>query len=405
MVKSEAGRNREDEPIISRGHREVQQAKEDGGDSKGLGVLMTTVFMIGEVAGVGMLAIPKAVDNSGYVGFAFLMLALISAAYTALILGRSWVIVEQRYPEFRGAVRFPYPALGQVTYGRPGRFIAVGAVAVTLVACGVLLANIAYDGVRQRNVHVQHTIPSLISTCMAFGPIVYAVGGHPVFPTIQNDMKDPTKFDNSVYFSYITILFIYMSVCVSAYFVYGRALQENILLTVSRGPMSYIVQVLITAHLLFGFIIIMNPVCQDIEQLLGVPKHFTWKRCLSRSAAVVFAVIIAVSVPSFGVILSLVGGSTMALLIFVCPLIFYHKLSSMEGEWEKMHISMLTKLLNYSVMAAGIAEETSAAKGISMPTRYNDQGASHQCSRSEFKSSSSSRIKHYGLIANTCKVG
>lgn len=82
------------------------------------------------------------------------------------------------------------------------RFVAVGAVVVTSLACGVLLANIAYDGIRQTNVSVQHTIPSFISTCMAFGPIVYAVGGHPVFPTIQNDMKDPTKFNYSVYFSY-----------------------------------------------------------------------------------------------------------------------------------------------------------------------------------------------------------
>ena len=67
-------------------------------------------------------------------------------------------------------------------------------------------------------------------------------------------------------------------------------------------------------------------------------KEFGWKRCLFRTTSVLVLLAIAETVPNFGSILDLVGGSTVTMLTFVCPPYFYMKLCdqsfSEEGKKE-----------------------------------------------------------------------
>lgn len=58
----------------------------------------------------------------------------------------------------------------------------------------------------------------------------------------------------------------------SGYFVYGSNVDVNIIKSISAGPLAYVVEILVTLHLLLGFIIYMNPVCQQFEAKVGVPK-------------------------------------------------------------------------------------------------------------------------------------
>ena len=56
-------------------------------------------------------------------------------------------------------------------------------------------------------------------------------------------------------------------------------------------------------------------------------SDFNWKRCAFRSLSVACLLFIAETVPSFGAILDLVGGSTVTLLTFIFPPFFYMKLA------------------------------------------------------------------------------
>ena len=54
---------------------------------------------------------------------------------------------------------------------------------------------------------------------------------------------------------------------------------------------------------------------------------FGFKRILLRTSIFLFVLGIAEAVPKFGVILSLVGGSTVTMMTFILPCIFYLKLN------------------------------------------------------------------------------
>ena len=54
---------------------------------------------------------------------------------------------------------------------------------------------------------------------------------------------------------------------------------------------------------------------------------FNWKRVALRTLSTFVLLFVAESVPSFGAILDLVGGSTVTLLTFVFPPFFYMKLA------------------------------------------------------------------------------
>ena len=65
---------------------------------------------------------------------------------------------------------------------------------------------------------------------------------------------------------------MYLLTSTAGYVVYGNTINENILKTTTDSPITYVVQALITLHLLCGFVIVINPCCQEIESKFGVPK-------------------------------------------------------------------------------------------------------------------------------------
>ena len=65
---------------------------------------------------------------------------------------------------------------------------------------------------------------------------------------------------------------MYLPSTTAAYFVYGEQVKANILNTLPGGATSTIVSVLMTAHLLFGIVIVINPVTQELEHALRVPE-------------------------------------------------------------------------------------------------------------------------------------
>jgi vesicular inhibitory amino acid transporter len=73
-------------------------------------------------------------------------------------------------------------------------------------------------------------------------------------------------------FFFAVVLCMYIPTTSSGYFVYGKDLNSNILKNMTSGPITNIIEILLTLHLIFGYLILINPVCQELEAKFGVPK-------------------------------------------------------------------------------------------------------------------------------------
>ena len=118
-----------------------------------------------------------------------------------------------------------------------------------------------------------------ICLCLvAFGTILFSFGGASTFPTIQTDMKKSSKFPQSVFWAYVAVISMYLPVSVLAFVAYGKDTTSNILNSVGHNEHNAssltldIVIALITLHLLFSFVIVINPVSQQFEELLSIPQ-------------------------------------------------------------------------------------------------------------------------------------
>jgi hypothetical protein len=80
---------------------------------------------------------------------------------------------------------------------------------------------------------------------------------------------------------------------------------------------------LITVHCILTLTIVLNPVNQEAEELFGVPQRFCLKRVIVRLSMMACVVFAAESVPTFGPLLDLIGGSTLALTSIVFPCVFF----------------------------------------------------------------------------------
>lgn len=367
----------------------------------GLTIWTTAVFIVGEIAGGGVLALPKAVEDTGWIGLPLLLVFTLTSSYTGIIISKSWIIIQNRFPEYSQHVPDPYPVIGEKAYGKFGRHlvtfcinftlfgastvylilasdnietlmsdvtkdisycywililggalipitcfgtpkdfwpIGVGATLSTGIACVLILIQVLHDN--ESTPAVRHTPTKMMTFSAAFGTIVFSLSGHPAFPTLITDMKKKSDFKWSILVGYTIVLCMYLPTTSSGYFVYGKDLNSNILKNMTSGPITYIIEILLTLHLIFGFLILINPVCQELEAKFGVPKVFTWKRCVARSIIVVSVIFVAESVPHFGAILSLVGGSTTTLLSYILPCLFYLKLCKCEmKETSKIHVN------------------------------------------------------------------
>ena len=114
---------------------------------------------------------------------------------------------------------------------------------------------------------------------LAFGTILFSFGGASTFPTIQTDMKKASRFPLSVVFAYIVVISMYLPVSVLGFVAYGKDIKPNILDSVKNNQHSVaavtldIVLALITLHLLSSFVIVLNPVSQQFEEFLNIPRR------------------------------------------------------------------------------------------------------------------------------------
>lgn len=433
---------KEEEHIIKHGS---ESSIESRSKRKGLSLTLASVFIVGEMAGSGVLALPEAIANAGWCGIAMLVICCINCLYAGICLGKCWTMLEERYEEYKEKNRYPYAAIAFVASGKKMRYLvsfcndftlfgvatvflllasqligslaekwgisfcywvlilavilcpimwlgtpedfwpaAILALVTTFVAC--ILLFVALLKADNEPAKVEYAPPTVLSFFLAFGTILFAFGGASSFPTFQNDMRDKTQFPAAASIGFGLLLFIYLPVAVLGYVTYGTGvdkdknpfLKSDIIQSLPNTYMKSAIEILLSFHLMFAFLLVINAPAQEFEEFFKVPKRFGWKRCLLRSGMMLLIVFVAESLPRFGKVLNFVGGSTTTLTTSIFPCYFYLKLCAMSSDnpqWPQRRISLPEKIYLYLIMILGVIggaiSTYSAVTEIVKPSSFN----------------------------------
>ncbi|KAM3968631.1 os protein [Aphomia sociella] len=385
-------------------------------ENEGLSVKQTAFLIAGEMAGSGVLALPRALVRTGWVGVPIIILMCAVAAFSGKRLGDCWSILEDRDPKMRSRKRNPYAIIAEESLGKTWSVVVSMAVTVTLFGASVVYLLLAAQIIEQvflalvpnvtycawylivagamtplmlfgtpkdisfigviafgatvvacilyfiqmmndiRPFVYRYGIHGFQEFFLAFGTIMFAFGGASTFPTIQNDMADKTKFKKSLQYSFLAILAIYLPIAITGYAVYGESAASNVSTSLSSTPLTLVGNILMALHLVTAFVIIINPVCQEMEELYNVPRDSTSWRMAVRITVMLGILFIGESIPRFYTILALVGGTTVALLTFVLPSYCYLNLINQplrEGQ-TPIETPGWMKMVCWEVVALGV---------------------------------------------------
>uniref|UniRef100_A0AC35U4P4 Aa_trans domain-containing protein n=1 Tax=Rhabditophanes sp. KR3021 TaxID=114890 RepID=A0AC35U4P4_9BILA len=356
------------------------------GKKNGLHWVTTALFIVADMAGGGIVSMPMAMTKSGLIaGIAIMAVLFLIFTYTAHLLGINWLKMCKFWPEYKSHCRKPYPEMAMRSMGIHARTftscvlnvmlygvsivylllssqiindivssltgVNIGSCVMLLIVAGMMLPvtflKSPQDFWWAIVVAMFTTLFAVIiifsgtlidyETCapeasfgtfkmtnlfLSLGTFMFSFGGHGVFPTIQHDMKKPYLFTRSAIFAFILVILMYAPVTILGYITYGNSVQNSIISSLQTPLLQNIANAFIAIHCLLTVNITINPLNQELEHVLETPHHFCWQRVFVRTGVMALVVFTAESIPTFGPILTLIGGTSVTLTSALLPCLF-----------------------------------------------------------------------------------
>ncbi|XP_059471232.1 uncharacterized protein LOC132194139 [Neocloeon triangulifer] len=116
-----------------------EQQQDGPAKAQGIAIWQAAIFIAAQIAGSGVLALPKAAsDAGGWLGLGIMLVLCVNATFAGAHLGLCWAIAERHYPDLKTHIRNPYPTLGEKAYGRWLSIVISVAMQVELIGTGTV---------------------------------------------------------------------------------------------------------------------------------------------------------------------------------------------------------------------------------------------------------------------------
>ncbi|KAG0003365.1 hypothetical protein BGZ80_002916 [Entomortierella chlamydospora] len=188
-------------------------------------------------------------------------------------------------------------------------------------------------GVNHKVIHWAN-IPSSLAT------IAFAYSGNVVYPHVEHTMRYPKQWPKVVWSALTLCCFLYVSVAVAGYTVFGDTTKSPILGNIPEGAWSIISNTLMVIHVLLAAPIMLTSLSIMVESFItkkwpsfaeGSTLAQFAKRAIDRILIAVLTAFVAAVIPYFGDMMDLLGALTTCLLVFIFPILFYFMLGGMKG--------------------------------------------------------------------------
>lgn len=246
----------------------------------------------------------------------------------------------------------------------PLRYLSITSILGIIACFGIVLA-VFVDGLIKpdqpgslRSPAKVHLIPENWGTLpIAFGLLMSPWGGHSVFPNIYRDMRHPFKYRKAVNVTYTFTFLLDLFMAVVGLLMFGDGVKDeitrNILLTKGYPAwLSIFIVICVAIIPLTKIPLNARPIVSTLEVFLGLDSRTlatsaesinglsTLSRGLLKASVrigcVIVFVILAILVPDFDRIMSLLGAVACFTICLILPAAFHLKLFGKElSRWEK----------------------------------------------------------------------
>ncbi|XP_018310852.1 proton-coupled amino acid transporter 4 [Mycetomoellerius zeteki] len=105
--------------------------------NSGLSLLFATLCVIDIFGVFPIIALPRSIVQCGLYGIPLVLVVFGSQIYTAILLGRSWIIATALDPQISQKNRYPLAAVTELTMGQRARSIVTLLLDLTVFGCGI----------------------------------------------------------------------------------------------------------------------------------------------------------------------------------------------------------------------------------------------------------------------------
>ncbi|RID73444.1 hypothetical protein BRARA_B00597 [Brassica rapa] len=206
-------------------------------------------------------------------------------------------------------------------------------------ASGLILASIfwvgAFDGVGFKNNDSKMFRINGVTASVSLYMFCYCA--HPVFPTLYTSMKNKHQFSNVMAICFTICTFIYASVAILGYLMYGSNVDSQITLNLPTDKLSSKVAICTT---------LVNPIAKFALMVAPIIDALRSRFMRNKKAGglvlgtmlVASNVVVAMLLPFFGELMSLVGAFLSATASIILPCLCYLKIS---GKYRRLGLETL----------------------------------------------------------------
>ncbi|PHT49014.1 hypothetical protein CQW23_13222 [Capsicum baccatum] len=367
--------------------------------SKGTSFFRTCFNGINALSGIGIISVPYALSEGGWLCMMILFLVAIISCYTGLLLQKCMSVS----PSIK-----TYPDIGEFAFGNKGRilisiflylelyFVAIeflilegdnlhklfpnakihvgclkivgreffvflvaiiilpttwlrslgllayisagGVLASVVLVCSVFWVG-AVDGIGFEEKGVIWRWNGLINAISMF---TFCYCGHAVFPTICNSTKDRSQFPKVLSVCFILSTMTYGSMATMGYLMYGQNLMSQITLNLPTGKISSKIAIYTTLiNPITKYALVISPIATAIEDKLPLRQSKFIASYFIRTFLVISTVIVALVVPFFGYVMTFTGALLGVTVSILLPCLCYLKIVKTPSYLEVVFIGVI----------------------------------------------------------------
>jgi amino acid permease len=156
------------------------------------------------------------------------------------------------------------------------------------------------------------------------GTLCFSYGGNYVYPEVYRSMAAKEDFGKVLTYSTMGITSMYLLVGILGYFVYGNLSVSPILFNLPNGFFKTFAIAIITFHVVFACPLLLTTISRDLERHFQIESF--GKTSILRFFIVAIVATLAIILPFFSDMMSLIGAVSNTMLIFVLPVVCDFKL-------------------------------------------------------------------------------